>query len=75
MDNMRFYEASRKVPKEAQKQFNNGSFSGTDINPMWRIKKKVTKSVYRIHLDPKWFEGEKEEAQEKSKIISQELTR
>lgn len=39
MDNMKFYEQSRAVPKEAQKQFNNGSFSGTDINPMWRIKK------------------------------------
>lgn len=38
-DNMRIYEASRAVPKEAQKAFNNGSFSGTDINPMWRIKK------------------------------------
>ena len=38
-DNMRFYEASRSVPEEAQKQFSNGSFSGTDINPMWRIKK------------------------------------
>ena len=37
-DNMRFYDASRAVPEEAQKQFNNGSFSGTDINPMWRIK-------------------------------------
>ena len=33
------YEASRAVPEEAQKQFNNGTFSGTDINPMWRIKK------------------------------------
>ena len=39
MDNLKFYEASRAVPAEAQKQFNNGSFSGTDINPMWRIKK------------------------------------
>ena len=38
-DNMRFYEAMRAVPKEAQKAFNNGKFSGTDINPMWRIKK------------------------------------
>ena len=37
-NNMRIYEASRAVPQEAQKQFNNGSFSGTDINPMWRIK-------------------------------------
>lgn len=39
MDNMSIYEASRSVPKEAQKDFNNGRFSGTDINPMWRIKK------------------------------------
>lgn len=36
--NMRIYEAARKVPSEAQKAFNNGKFSGTDINPMWRIK-------------------------------------
>lgn len=35
---MRFYEAMRAVPKEAQKSFDNGKFSGTDINPMWRIK-------------------------------------
>ena len=27
------------TPKEAQRSFNNGRFSGTDINPMWRIKK------------------------------------
>ena len=39
MDNLRIYNAAREVPQEAQKQFNNGSFSGTDINPMWRIKK------------------------------------
>jgi hypothetical protein len=38
-DNMRYYNAARAVPEEAQKAFNNGSFSGTDINPMWRIKK------------------------------------
>jgi hypothetical protein len=37
-NHMRFYEAMRAVPKEAQKSFNNGKFSGTDINPMWRIK-------------------------------------
>ena len=37
--NMKIYEASRAVPEEAQKKFNNGRFSGTDINPMWRIKK------------------------------------
>lgn len=38
-DNLKLYNELREVPKEAQKQFNNGKFSGTDINPMWRIKK------------------------------------
>ena len=37
--NMRFYGKVQDTPKEAQKEFNNGRFSGTDINPMWRIKK------------------------------------
>lgn len=39
MNNLEIYDKSREVPKEAQKAFNNGKFSGTDINPMWRIKK------------------------------------
>ena len=39
MNNLDIYEAARSVPNEATKPFNNGSFSGTDINPMWRIKK------------------------------------
>lgn len=39
MGNLDIYEAGRVVPAEAQKQFNNGKFQGTDINPMWRIKK------------------------------------
>jgi len=39
MDNLQYYNAGRNVPDEAQKGFNNGKFSGTDINPMWRIKK------------------------------------
>lgn len=39
MDNLRYYNEGRKVPEEAQKAFNNGKFQGTDINPMWRIKK------------------------------------
>ena len=39
MGNLDIYNAGREVPAEAQKQFNNGKFSGTDINPMWRIKK------------------------------------
>lgn len=38
MDNMQIYEATRAVPDHAKKAFNNGSFSGTDISPMWRIK-------------------------------------
>lgn len=37
--NLKLYNELRCVPKEAQKTFNNGRFSGTDINPMWRIKK------------------------------------
>lgn len=39
MNNMDIYEASRSVPDSAKKQFDNGTFKGTDINPMWRIKK------------------------------------
>ena len=36
---MRYYDAARSVPEDALKAFSNGRFSGTDINPMWRIKK------------------------------------
>lgn len=39
MDNLEIYNQLKSVPEEAQKAFNNGRFSGTDINPMWRIKK------------------------------------
>lgn len=40
MDNMRYYEAARAVPKEAQKEIGAGRLKGmTDINPVWRIKK------------------------------------
>lgn len=39
LDTLKIYQAGRNVPVEAQKAFNNGRFSGTDINPMWRIKK------------------------------------
>lgn len=38
MENLAIYNATRKVPEIACKQFDNGSFKGTDINPMWRIK-------------------------------------
>lgn len=37
-ENVRFYHQFMTTPKEAQRSFNNGRFSGTDINPMWRIK-------------------------------------
>lgn len=36
--NVRFYHQFMNTPKDAQKPFDNGSFKGTDINPMWRIK-------------------------------------
>lgn len=39
MDKMQIYEAARKVDESAKKSFDNGTFKGTDINPMWRIKK------------------------------------
>ena len=39
MNNMRYYDESRSVPNDALKSFSNGRLSGTDINPMWRIKK------------------------------------
>lgn len=38
-ENLIIYNQLRSVPKTAQKAFNNGKFSGTDINPMWRIKR------------------------------------
>ena len=37
-ENMKYYAYSAEVPKDAQKEFSNGTFSGTDINPMWRIR-------------------------------------
>ena len=39
-DNMRFYEAARSVPQEAQKTIQAGRLKGmTDVNPMYRIKR------------------------------------
>lgn len=38
-ENLKIYEAVRKVPQEAQKPIAAGRLKGkTDINPMWRIK-------------------------------------
>lgn len=36
--NLEIYNKYAEPPKEALKNFNNGTFSGTDINTMWRIK-------------------------------------
>jgi hypothetical protein len=38
-EHMKYYNLMRAVPQEAQKGFSNGSFSGTDIKPQWRIEK------------------------------------
>lgn len=36
--NLELYNKYKQPPKDALKDFNNGRFKGTDINPMWRIK-------------------------------------
>lgn len=38
MGNLDLYERYAQPPENALKPFSNGKFSGTDINPMWRIK-------------------------------------
>lgn len=38
MENLYMYNKYKQPPKDALKDFNNGRFKGTDINPMWRIK-------------------------------------
>lgn len=37
--NMRFWAQISHTPDEALKDFDNGRFSGSDINPMWRLRK------------------------------------
>ena len=65
-NNMTLYNALAVVPKSAQKQFNNGSFSGTDINPMWRIQMLTEKFGvcgigWRYTIDKQWLEAVGEE--------------
>lgn len=36
--NLDLYNRVKQPPENALKQFSNGKFSGTDINPMWRIR-------------------------------------
>ena len=55
MEKLDLYNALREVPKEAQKPFNNGRFNGTDINPMWRIK-KMTETFGPCGIG--WYFGE-----------------
>lgn len=38
MENMELYNKYKAVPSNAVKPFDNGSFKGTEINTMWRIK-------------------------------------
>ena len=38
MNNLDLYNRYAQPPESALKAFSNGKFSGTDINPMWRIK-------------------------------------
>lgn len=38
MENLEIWNKYKEVPSNAQKEFDNGSFKGTDINTMWRIK-------------------------------------
>lgn len=38
MTNMEIYNRYAQPPDDALKDFNNGKFKGTDINPMWRIR-------------------------------------
>ena len=49
MDNLSYYNAFRQPPQEALKEFNNGSFKGTDINTMRQTETKPTylpKSIF-----------------------------
>lgn len=38
IDNLEFWNKYKSVPSNAVKAFDNGSFKGTDINTMWRLK-------------------------------------
>ena len=37
-NNLEFWEKYKAVPQTAVKSFDNGTFKGTDINTMWRLK-------------------------------------
>ena len=39
MGNLDLYNRVKQPPNDALKEFDNGKFKGTDINPMWRILK------------------------------------
>lgn len=62
MDNMKIYNASRSVPKDAKREIQAGRLKGkTDINPMWRIK-LLTEQFgpcgigWKYTIDKQWIE-------------------
>jgi len=38
MEKLEFWDKYKSVPDNALKEFNNGKFSGTDINTIWRMR-------------------------------------
>lgn len=62
MDNMKIYNAVRKVPQEALKSIQAGRLKGkSDINPMWRLK-ALTEQFgpvgfgWKYTIDEQWLE-------------------
>lgn len=58
--NMKYYNSWRTPPKEVTKQFNTGTFKGTDIKPQWRYE-SLTKAFglfgWRVEITKQWTES------------------
>lgn len=73
MSNLNMYEKYAAPPKDALKEFTNGRFKGTDINPMWRIK-VLTEEYgecgfgWYPRINKMWREDNSYEDKEKGKI-------
>jgi hypothetical protein len=71
--NLKLYNKVRNPPKEALKNFSNGTFSGTDINTMWRIK-ELTEQFgqcgvgWYYTIDRQWIEQSGDEMMAMSNI-------
>ena len=50
MGNLDLYNRVKQPPNDALKEFDNGKFKGTDINPMWRILKLTEEFGVSISL-------------------------